>query len=793
MDYSQFKPGDDNYRAYIGPPLQYDFMGATQFRLLCTLGLRAYHKVLDLGCGSLRAGRFLINYLESDNYYAIEPNKWLIDDAINEQLGSSIIDIKKPKFDHNSDFNTQVFNTQFDFIIAQSIFSHTGEDLIKIAFNNIQRSLTDDGIALVTFIKGEQNFAGNGWIYPDCVEFTESTILTFIEACGLHVKELPWFHPRQTWFVVSKKYDDLPKENELYFLTGTVLRSPEFKQSVTPFIPTPPLLIKKPKVLVCTGFHRSATSATANYLYNAGLSLGHNLMPGGISNPNGHFEDLDVVKLHDEQLALSSSSWQFHDECHIDPSNGFLDDYIKLRNSADTAWGVKDPRACIFLDEWQSALGEQGHFLFVARHWSSCIESLLHRHSREFAYGLPTLQLDNIGIKFWQLPELAAEMWLSYNRKLLVFAKQNPANTLIVTQRALFEGAPIISTLNDKFGFSLDATVPSPFDPKLFRDKASEGIFSQLSKSLQRQLNQLWQELLMIAEFKSNHEDPIIEPQPDWLAPAVEDVYQAMGKSVFAERKPMVAVNTAWLDNVVQVTDTKGIIDLIDKATVSQLAGIDNDEWLTIIDNRYSLDGEVHLSAAKLLFRLQDYSSAITYFQQSITLGIYFPFVDMMIAQCFEHMILFDKAEFFFKKAIKANPNNPNFYTNYAKMLLKIEQMELAEQQYKLGLEKGPKQVACVIAYSDFLDNTNRTDEAIALLSELELDNKSAIITNTLVRYKLKQDVNSGTLLYLDMVKSQLADKNTQQWLIECCGLLHSCSAEKDFISRCLVHWNKLN
>ena len=49
MDVSKLKTGDNHYMAYVGPPTQYDFMGATQFRLLCTLGLRAHHYLLDLG------------------------------------------------------------------------------------------------------------------------------------------------------------------------------------------------------------------------------------------------------------------------------------------------------------------------------------------------------------------------------------------------------------------------------------------------------------------------------------------------------------------------------------------------------------------------------------------------------------------------------------------------------------------------------------------------------------------------------------------------------------------------
>jgi len=83
MNISKLKAGDNHYMAYVGPPTQYDFMGATQFRLLCTLDLRANHYLLDFGCGSLRAGRLFISYLDEGRYFGIEPNKWLIEDAIN--------------------------------------------------------------------------------------------------------------------------------------------------------------------------------------------------------------------------------------------------------------------------------------------------------------------------------------------------------------------------------------------------------------------------------------------------------------------------------------------------------------------------------------------------------------------------------------------------------------------------------------------------------------------------------------------------------------------------------------
>src|SRR4051812_31216030 len=61
------------YRLTVGNRTRYDLMGATQFALLFALGLRESHTVCDVGCGSLRAGRLLIPYLEADRYCGIEP------------------------------------------------------------------------------------------------------------------------------------------------------------------------------------------------------------------------------------------------------------------------------------------------------------------------------------------------------------------------------------------------------------------------------------------------------------------------------------------------------------------------------------------------------------------------------------------------------------------------------------------------------------------------------------------------------------------------------------------------
>ncbi|MDE1932083.1 MAG: class I SAM-dependent methyltransferase, partial [Alphaproteobacteria bacterium] len=149
--------GAVHYTAYVGPPDQFDLMGATQFHLLVTLGLREFHNVLDFGCGSLRAGRLLIPYLASGRYHGVEPNVWLVEDAIERQLGADLIALKRPQFHAFDDFRAERCGVEFDFILAQSIFSHCGADLVATALRGIRPTLTPSGLALVTLLHPGQD------------------------------------------------------------------------------------------------------------------------------------------------------------------------------------------------------------------------------------------------------------------------------------------------------------------------------------------------------------------------------------------------------------------------------------------------------------------------------------------------------------------------------------------------------------------------------------------------------------------------------------------------------------
>lgn len=231
---ASLQAGDNHYRAYVGPPDRFDFMSATQFSLLFQCGMRDHHHVLDFGAGSLRLGRLLIPYLQPRRYHAIEPNTWLIDDAVAHELGTSAVLLKRPAFSSSDQFDCAAFGRNFDFIIAQSIVTHCGPDLFQKLMDSAAAALEPDGLFLFSYLDTPERDAHSddeGWVYPGCVRYTQSEVHDFVRHAGLVGMAIPWFHPGASWFLAARHPGRLPSEAEAGLLRGAVLFDPQFAKS----------------------------------------------------------------------------------------------------------------------------------------------------------------------------------------------------------------------------------------------------------------------------------------------------------------------------------------------------------------------------------------------------------------------------------------------------------------------------------------------------------------------------------------------------------------------------------
>jgi SAM-dependent methyltransferase len=197
-------PGDAHYRAYVGPPQDYDLIAATTFGLMTTLGLRQHHRVLDVGCGSLRIGRLLIPYLNAGNYCGIEPNRWLVEEGINRETGRDLLRIKRPRFHFGTSTGDMPGDDRFDVAVAQSIFSHCGLDLVVGWLIDIAGRLNDSGFLVATYLPSPQMTSTRGWLYPQCTTHTNESMAMLAESQGLTMHLLKWPHPRQQWALFAK-------------------------------------------------------------------------------------------------------------------------------------------------------------------------------------------------------------------------------------------------------------------------------------------------------------------------------------------------------------------------------------------------------------------------------------------------------------------------------------------------------------------------------------------------------------------------------------------------------------
>lgn len=114
-----------------GPRRDFETVGRLTFNLLLGEGLAPHHKVLDIGCGALRIGYWLIGFLEAGGYCGLEPNRRMLRTGLERILEPGMEEEKRPRFSHDERFDFTVFpETRFDFVIARSVWTHASKTQI---------------------------------------------------------------------------------------------------------------------------------------------------------------------------------------------------------------------------------------------------------------------------------------------------------------------------------------------------------------------------------------------------------------------------------------------------------------------------------------------------------------------------------------------------------------------------------------------------------------------------------------------------------------------------------------
>jgi hypothetical protein len=148
------------------------------------------------------------------------------------------------------------------------------------------------------------------------------------------------------------------------------------------------------RVVVILGMDRTGTSLCANILNALGMRLSPVLLPGTEFNPNGFFEDEEILLAHEWTLARLERTWDTLSAIHpfpplwwqspaMDPFRDTLVDIVRRRIGAGPGiWGFKDPRTAMLLPLWNDVFricGVSPVFVLCVRHPAAVAHSLAAR------------------------------------------------------------------------------------------------------------------------------------------------------------------------------------------------------------------------------------------------------------------------------------------------------------------------------------------------------------------------------------------------------------------------------
>jgi SAM-dependent methyltransferase len=139
-------------RMFLGGPVHdFERVGRMCFDVLLREGLAADSRVLDVGCGALRLGYWLMRFLEQGCYHGIEPNREMLQLGLEEVLEADIVERAQASFAHNDDFDFSSFGERFDFVVARSIWTHTSREQIQTMLASFAAASTPRGVFLTSY------------------------------------------------------------------------------------------------------------------------------------------------------------------------------------------------------------------------------------------------------------------------------------------------------------------------------------------------------------------------------------------------------------------------------------------------------------------------------------------------------------------------------------------------------------------------------------------------------------------------------------------------------------------
>ena len=262
--------------------------------------------------------------------------------------------------------------------------------------------------------------------------------------------------------------------------------------------------------IIVAGMHRSGTSLATQFLAAGGWDPGEVLLS---SPKEEYYEDSSFVELHRRWLVELNGTNFGEADTHNHPDWGIVDgnlvetlattkrrraerhtqvaNFIEGRRSQARMWVAKDPRATLFLDDWAS--DQELRFLVVYRNPWDMVDSAIRTGHGPFC----------------QRPKTVRDAWLSYNQRVLNFARRYRDRVLLVSGEAMVTTPTSMWKVLDQFVRARGNLSHELVDPNRFVIRSHERAIAIVYRDLYPDHTKLLNELDAMADLpRSNPKVP---------------------------------------------------------------------------------------------------------------------------------------------------------------------------------------------------------------------------------------------------------------------------------------------
>ncbi len=158
-------------------------IGQMQFDYLVSHGLKPDMRMLEIGCGNLRAGRLFIDHLDPGNYYGVDISPEILL-AAQDTVAQYGLQGKLPHLTLVRDLRLAFLpDGQFDVVHAHSVFSHSPIEVIDECLAHIGRIMAPGGFFDFTFDRTE---GAEHQVLREDFYYRTQTLIALAASHGLH-------------------------------------------------------------------------------------------------------------------------------------------------------------------------------------------------------------------------------------------------------------------------------------------------------------------------------------------------------------------------------------------------------------------------------------------------------------------------------------------------------------------------------------------------------------------------------------------------------------------------------